>query len=264
MFLTALFLGVLEGMTEFIPVSSTGHLILFGHLLGFESEKAKTFEIVIQLGAIFAVCWLYRQKLWGTTIGMVRGHSKDWHFFWCILAGILPAMVAGLLFHEYITSVLFNPLNVAIMLIIGGIVILLIERLNITPRIAQMNELSILLCLKIGLCQSLALIPGTSRSGATIMGGVLLGVERKVATEFSFFLAIPTMFAATFFNLYVQWHALNFEDLQLIMVGFIAAFFSALLVVKAVVHYIGRHGFSPFGWYRIMFGTVMLIYLYQA
>lgn len=261
MLFIALLLGLIEGMTEFLPVSSTGHLILFGDILGFEGPPGKTFEIVIQLGAILAICVLYRSKLTDTAVGLVKREAKDWRFAMGILLAFLPAMLFGALFHEFIKEKLFNPHSVSIALIIGGIVILLVERLRPTPRYHSIEEFSLPLCLKIGLCQCLALIPGTSRSGATIIGALLLGADRKAATEFSFFLAIPTMFAATVFDLYNNWKFLSLDNIQIIAVGFIAAFISALIVVRWVVAYISKHGFTPFAIYRIILGSVMLYLL---
>lgn len=259
---TAFLLGVIEGMTEFIPVSSTGHLILFGDILGFEGPPGKVFEIVIQLGAILAVCWLYRRKLGETAAGMLRRNRKDWRFATGILLAFLPAMIAGALLHGFIKTVLFNPINVSVMLIIGGVAILAIERYKPPARHHAPEHFSLSLCLKIGLCQCLALIPGTSRSGATIMGALLLGVDRKAAAEFSFFLAIPTMLAATVFDLYLNWGTLTFNGAGLIAVGFVTAFLSALAVVRAVVAYIARYSFTPFAWYRIALGSLMLYLLY--
>ncbi len=261
MLFIALLLGLIEGMTEFLPVSSTGHLILFGDILGFEGPPGKTFEISIQLGAILAICWLYRGKLAATTVGLVRREAKDWRFAMGILLAFLPAMLFGALFHKFIKENLFNPHSVSIALIIGGVIILLVERYRPKPRYHAIEEFSLALCLKIGLCQCLALIPGTSRSGATIIGSLLLGADRKAATEFSFFLAIPTMFAATIFGIYDNWELLSFDNLQLIAVGFIAAFISALIVVRWVVAYISKHGFTPFAIYRIILGSVMLYLL---
>lgn len=261
MVFTAFLLGLIEGMTEFIPVSSTGHLILFGDLLGFEGPPGKVFEIVIQLGAIFAICWLYRKKLVSTTAGIVRRDAKDWRFAGGILLAFLPAMVLGALFHDFIKSVLFNPHSVSVVLIIGGIAILVIERIKPAARYHSLDGLTLLLCFKIGLCQCLAMIPGTSRSGATIMGSLLLGLDRKAAAEFSFFLAIPTMFAATVFDLYLNWHSLNFDGALLIAVGFATAFFSAMIVVRAVVAYVARFSFAPFAYYRIALGALMLYLL---
>lgn len=254
----ALLLGIIEGLTEFLPVSSTGHLILFGELLGFEGPKGKTFEIVIQLGAILAICWLYRRRLAAMLCGAVRGHPADRHLISGLLLAVLPAMVVGGLFHRFIKEVLFNPEVVSVMLIVGGIIILFVERMKITPRYEKMDELPLSMCLKIGLCQCLALIPGTSRSGATIIGALLFGAQRRVAAEFSFFLAIPTMFAATVFSLAEHWHELSFNDAELIATGFIAAFISALLVVRVFMAYLARFGFTPFAWYRIVLGLLML------
>lgn len=258
----AFWLGVIEGMTEFIPVSSTGHLILFGDILGFQGPPGKAFEITIQLGAILAVCWLYRKKLASTATGMLHGEARDWRFAGGVILAFLPAMVFGALFHQFIKAVLFNPVNVSVMLIIGGIAILLIERFKPPASHHTLDSLTLPLCLKIGFCQCLALIPGTSRSGATIMGALLLRLDRKTAAEFSFFLAIPTMFAATVFDLYQNWNVLNAEGAQLIVVGFVTAFVSALAVVRAVVAYIARFSFAPFAWYRIALGSVMLYLLH--
>lgn len=258
MLLIAILLGIIEGLTEFLPVSSTGHLILFGDLLGFEGPKGKTFEVVIQLGAILAICWLYRRKLLGTARGTFRKNPADVRFAGCILLAFLPAMMVGALFHGYIKAALFNPFTVSVVLIFGGVVMLLAERYKPGMRYGSVEDLTPALCLKIGIFQCFALIPGTSRSGATIIGALLLGVGRRAATEFSFFLAIPTMFAAAAFQIYVNWDDLNLDGIQLIIAGFIAAFFSALLVVRWAVGYIERHGFAPFAWYRIGLGMLML------
>lgn len=257
----ALLLGIVEGMTEFIPVSSTGHLILLVDLLGFQGPPGKVFEIVIQLGAILAICWLYRSKLSHTLSGMAKRDTKNWHFALSILIAFLPAMVLGALFHDYIKTALFNPINVACALMLGGVAILLIERYKPEPKVHEADSFSYCLSLKLGLCQCLALIPGTSRSGATIMGALLLGVDRKAATEFSFFLAIPTMLAATVYDLYKNWHSLSFDGIQLIVIGFVAAFISAMLVVRFVIAYVARHGFMPFAYYRIALGAVILLML---
>lgn len=259
----ALLLGMIEGMTEFLPVSSTGHLIIFGELLGFQGPDGKAFEIMIQLGAILAICWLYRKKLSDMMRGVIKGNAADRRFALGIMLALLPAMIMGGLFHRFIKDVLFNPFIVSIALIVGGIVILLVERRPVRPRYHALEQLPLSLCFKIGLCQCLALIPGTSRSGATIIGALIWGAERKVAAEFSFFLAIPTMFAATLFNLYESRHTLNFDDAELIAAGFAAAFISALLVVRLFMAFISRHGFAPFAYYRIALGLFML-YVFQA
>lgn len=258
MFLTAILLGIIEGMTEFIPVSSTGHLILFGEILGFQGPPGKVFEIVIQLGAIAAVCWLYRQKILQTATGFFRGRKSDMRFAMGLFAAFTPAMVFGALLHKTIKGVLFTPHNVSIALIVGGIAIILIEKFKPKAQHHAMEKFSLPLFFKIGLCQCLALIPGTSRSGATIMGAMLLGVDRKAATEFSFFLAIPTMLAAVLFDIYKNMDTLTLDGAQLIAAGFIAAFVSAMLVVRAVVAYVARHGFIPFALYRIALGALML------
>ena len=257
----ALILGIIEGLTEFIPVSSTGHLILFGDILGFKGPPGKVFEIVIQLGAIFAVCWLYRSKIISTTVGTLKRNPQDIKFAVGLFVAFIPAMILGALLHDYIKTVLFNPFNVSVALIVGGIIILLVEKLKPTTTKNKIEEFSLPLFFKIGLCQCLALIPGTSRSGATIIGALLLGVERKAAAEFSFFLAIPTMFAATAYDVYKNFENLSFDGMQIIAVGFIAAFISAILVVKFVIGFISKHGFAPFAIYRILLGAVMLYLL---
>jgi len=260
MLFIALILGIVEGLTEFIPVSSTGHLILFGDLLGFQGPAGKTFEIVIQLGAIMAVCWLYRKKIFTTTLGVLRQNPSDTRFAGGVIIAVIPALFFGALFHDFIRSALFSVTTVSLALIFGGIVILLAERMKPATRFETLESLSPMLCLKIGLCQCLALIPGISRSGATIIGAYLMGVERRVATEFSFFLAIPTLLAASVFGLFENWESMHSADFQLIAAGFTAAFLSALLVVKLVVDYISKHGFAPFAYYRIVLGLIMLAF----
>lgn len=263
LYLKALLLGIIEGLTEFLPVSSTGHLIIAADILHFNGSSAKTFEIVIQLGAILAVCWHYRARL----IVLLRTSPKEqavqnFNFILNLCLAFLPAAVLGLVFHGYIKEHLFTPFNVAIALIVGGVIILWVEQRRYTPRINSVDEVRWKTALKIGLCQAVALIPGTSRSGATIMGGLLFGLSRQTATEFSFFLAIPTMFAATLYDLYKSWHLLNSHDIGLFAVGFIAAFVSALLMVKALLAYVAHHSFRSFAWYRIGFGVLVLIYFW--
>ena len=256
-FAHAAFLGIVEGLTEFIPVSSTGHLILLIDLLGAATPPGQVFEIVIQLGAILAICWYYRAKLFSAVLGAPKDAAKR-HFLFSIILAFLPAAVLGVMFHGYIKSVLFDPVVVASALVIGGFIILLVERYKPEAAYHDSEAFSFSLALKIGFCQALAMIPGTSRSGATIMGALLLKVDRKAATEFSFFLAIPTMLGATVYDLYKNWSILNLDDAELIAVGFIAAFFSALLVVRTVIAFISKHGFVPFAYYRILVGSVML------
>lgn len=251
----ALLLGVVEGLTEFLPVSSTGHLILLVDLLGFAGPPGKVFEITIQFGAILAVCWLYRRRLWE----MARRPAQP--FTLHLLLAFLPAMVIGFFAHGFIKEHLFSPLVVSVMLVLGGIVILLIEKMRPVPKVMSVEKMDWKLALKIGFFQCLAMIPGTSRSGATIMGALWLGLERKAAAEFSFFLAIPTMFAATAYDLYRNWNLLAVDNAVVIGLGFFAAFVTALVVVKTVIAFISRHGFAPFAYYRILLGLGMLAFL---
>jgi undecaprenyl-diphosphatase len=257
----ALILGILEGLTEFIPVSSTGHLILLVDLIGFEGPKGAVFEIAIQMGAILAVCFVYKQRL--TTVACTLNQKNSQDFVLKLLIAFLPAAVIGFFAHSFIKGVLFNPWVVSYMLIIGGVIILFIERLNIKPKYKSMEEITYKTALAIGFMQCLAMIPGTSRSGATIMGAMVIGTERKTATEFSFFLAIPTMLGATVYDIYKNADHLNADAGGLIAVGFISAFLAAILVVKTVISFINKHGFAPFAYYRIVIGSGMLILLNQ-
>lgn len=263
MYWKALLLGIIEGLTEFLPISSTGHLIIAADVLNFNGNREKTFEISIQLGAILAVCWHYRARLIALTHTSPSAQAaKNFNFIFNLCIAFLPAAVLGLVFHRLIKEHLFTPFNVAIALIVGGVIILLIEQRRYTPRINSVDDMCWKTALKIGLCQAVSLIPGTSRSGATIMGGLLFGLSRQTATEFSFFLAIPTMFAATLYDLYKSWHLLSSHDIGLIAVGFTAAFASALLTVKALLAFIAHHSFRAFAWYRIGFGSLVLIYFW--
>ena len=261
--LTALFLGIVEGLTEFIPVSSTGHLILLVDILGFEGPPGRVFEIVIQFGAILAVCWLYREKLIAVTKGLLSAEREAYIFSRNLFLAFIPSALIGLQFHEVIKTVLFSPFVVSVALIVGGILIILIEKLRPEPRVHTTEALCWQRSLAIGFCQALAMIPGTSRSGATIMGALLFRMERKAAAEFSFFLAIPTMLAAASYDTYKNWHHLDASGMEVIGVGFVSAFIVALLVVKHVVGFISRHGFVPFAWYRIVIGSLMLALLYS-
>jgi len=255
--LQAALLGLVEGLTEFLPVSSTGHLILIIDLLGFAGPSGKLFEIVIQLGAILAVCWVYRQKLLDTALHLYD-NAQARHFTAVILAAFLPSMIIGVLAYKTIKTVLFSPLVVSVMLIVGGIAMLLIERFRPKPRFHSTDEVTLRRALAVGLFQCIAMIPGVSRAGATIMGGMLMGIDRKTATEFSFFLAIPTMIAATVYDLYKNWHDLNADGAAVIGIGFICAFVTALIVVRTAIGFVSRHGFAPFAVYRIILGVVML------
>ncbi|PIR37121.1 MAG: undecaprenyl-diphosphatase [Alphaproteobacteria bacterium CG11_big_fil_rev_8_21_14_0_20_39_49] len=260
--LLALLLGIVEGLTEFIPVSSTGHLILLIDILKFKGPEGRVFEIVIQLGAILAVCWLYRKKLIRVLIGLPKEKEAQ-KFAFNITLAFLPAAVLGVMFHSFIKEVLFSPTVVSVSLIVGGILILIIEKTAPKPKYDSIEKISFKTALMIGFAQALAMIPGTSRSGATIMGSLLLKVERKTATEFSFFLAIPTMLGATVYDLYKNSDILSFDNLAIIAIGFFAAFFAALLVVRTVINFISTHGFKPFAYYRIVLGTIMLILLHH-
>jgi len=254
----ALILGIVEGLTEFLPISSTGHLILAGDLLNFNDERGKVFEIVIQFAAILAVCWEYRAKLGSVVSGLVRRQESAQRFTVNLFIAFLPAAVLGLLFASKIKAHLFAPVPVALAFIIGGLVILWAEKRQHVVRIESVDDMRWRDALKIGLAQSLALIPGTSRSGATIIGGLLFGLSRKAATEFSFFLAIPTLTAATFYEMVKYCLMFYAHDWWLFAVGSAASFVSAFLCVRWLLRFISRHDFSAFAWYRIGFGLVVL------
>ncbi len=256
----AVLLGVVEGLTEFLPVSSTGHLILVSDLIGFEGPNSKVFDIVIQLGAILAVCWLYRTRILAVAFGMFS-NPDDFRFARNVLLAFLPSVVIGVLAYGFIKRVLFSPWVVSVTLILGGIAILLIERMNKSPRHHIIERFPTLTSLGIGFCQCVAMIPGVSRSGATIMGAMLMGVDRKAAAEFSFFLAIPTMLAATVYDLWKNRATLNGDGLDVIAVGFVVAFVAAIPVVRGFVGFVSRRGFGPFAWYRIGVGLLMMAIL---
>lgn len=260
MFFYAIILGLVEGITEFLPISSTGHLIIVGEILQFSGAPGHLFEISIQLGAILAICWLYQKKLTDVACGIFSDKTAQ-RFTLNIILAFLPAAILGFLFHKVITEVLFNVWVVATMMIIGGFAIIAIEKWKPAPRRDSLDDITIKDAVMIGLCQSLAMIPGLSRSGATIMGAMLLGVERKTSAEFSFFLAIPTLFAATAYDLYKNYNELTMNGITLIAVGFVSAFISAIIVVRWFVPFISRHGFVPFAWYRIIVGTLLLALL---
>jgi undecaprenyl-diphosphatase len=266
--LKALILGVVEGLTEFLPVSSTGHLIIVGDLLDFNDELGKVFEVVIQLGAILAICWEYRQRLLKVAAGVVDDPVAQ-RFVINLFIAFLPAAIIGLLFIKAIKAHLFQPFTVAIAFIVGGLVILWVEkRHQYRPRIHSVDEMRWGDALKVGLAQVLSLIPGTSRSGATIMGGMIFGLSRQAATEFSFFLAIPVMFAAAFYDFYKHWSLMSVGELGVFAVGFVTAFISAFFAVRALIRYVVGHTFVAFAWYRIVFGVILLLYyrseLFQA
>lgn len=258
----AVILGVVEGATEFIPVSSTGHLIVAGDWLGFTGEDAKAFEIFIQLGAILAIVWLYRVRL-ARVLRTAATDPTSRRLVTNLLIAFLPAAVVGLLAHKAIKAYLFSPMVVAITMLLGGIAILLIELWRPRPQVATVEELPPPTALGIGLAQVLALVPGTSRSGATIMGAYCLGLTREAATEFSFFLAVPTMVAATGYDLAKSASALSSADVPLFGVGFLVAFLTAVIVVRAFVAYVARSSFAAFAWYRIGFGLLLLVWYWR-
>ena len=253
----AAILGIVEGLTEFLPISSTGHLIILGDLLGYNDETSKVFKIVIQLAAILAVCWDYRERLTKMVTGLPN-HAPSRRFATMLFIGFLPAAVLGLMFHSTIKALLFNPITVATMLIAGGFIILYVEKRAYHPHINSVDEMRWPDALKVGFAQALAMIPGTSRSGATIIGGLIFGLSRKAAAEFSFFLAIPTMFAATAYDLYKNWGLLRADDLPVFAVGFVTSFLAAMWAVKGFIRFISNHTFVIFAWYRIVFGLVVL------
>jgi undecaprenyl-diphosphatase len=255
--LHAFILGIVEGLTEFLPVSSTGHLILVGDLLHFNDDKGKLFEIVIQSGAIFALCWEYRLRIAGVLCGLPNDRAAQ-RFTLNLAVAMLPLAVLGLLFQNALKEHLFRPLPVALAFIIGGFIILWAERREHRIRIETVEELDVLDAFKLGCAQALALIPGTSRSGATIIGGLLFGLSRKAATEFSFFLAIPTLLAATAYELFKERALLSADDLAMWITGFVAAFVSAFFCVRWLLRYISTHDFTIFAWYRIAFGIVVI------
>ncbi len=263
----ALLLGIVEGLTEFLPISSTGHLIVAGSLLGYTGEQAKVFEIVIQAGAILAVCWEFRARL----VRVVRGLPRDPRanrFVLNLVIAFLPAALLGLLLGRYIKELLFSPIPVAVAFVAGAFVILWAERRQRarpdTVRIDDVDEMRWTDALKVGCAQAFALIPGTSRSGATIIGGMLFGLSRRAATEFSFFLAIPTLFAACIYEAIKNRQMLAGADLTAFGVGFAAAFVSAFFCVRWLIRFVSHHDFTPFAWYRIAFGVMILVTAYTG
>jgi undecaprenyl-diphosphatase len=256
----ALVLGIVEGGTEFIPVSSTGHLILIGHFLGFQST-GKTFEVLIQLGAILAILLVYFSRLFGVLLCLP---TDAWarRFVVSVLVAFLPAALLGALLHSRIKAVFERPDLVCVALILGGIVLLVVDRLKLEPKDDNAFRFTPWLAFKIGICQCAALFPGVSRSGATIVGALLMGTTKRAAAEFSFFLAMPTMAGAFAYDLYKNYKLLDFADAANIGIGFIAAFISGLIVVRYLLDYVSRHGFAVFAWWRIIVGTVGLVGLF--
>jgi undecaprenyl-diphosphatase len=254
----AVVLGVIEGLTEFLPISSTGHLILAGDLLGFSDDRAKVFEIVIQTGAMLAIVWEYRMRFWRILSRLPYDRAAQ-RFGVNIFVAFLPAAILGLSFGKFIKTRLFQPVPVALAFVLGAIVILWAERRDRAARVSEVDAMTWLDALKVGLAQSFALIPGTSRSGATIIGGMLFGLSRRAATEFSFFLAVPTLIAAGGYDFWKNRALFEWSDLGLFAAGSAAAFIAAFFCVRWLLRYIATHSFVPFAWYRIAFGAVVLL-----
>ncbi|MGO3742512.1 undecaprenyl-diphosphate phosphatase [Kerstersia sp.] len=270
----AFFLGIIEGLTEFIPVSSTGHLILIGDWINFQSSDGKVFEVVIQLGAILAVMWIFRARLGQLIGGTLRGERQEVRFARNLIVAFLPAGVIGAIFISQIKAIFYHPGVVATTLIIGGLIMLYVERNAHNAKAPKqtaadaratsytLEEISWKQALGVGVAQCVAMIPGTSRSGATIIGGMIAGIQRKTATEFSFFLAMPTMLGAAVYDMYRNYHLLTQHDLSAIAVGFVAAFLSAILVVRAVLRFVANHTYRGFAWYRIALGLLVAVMLF--
>ncbi len=253
----ALILGVVEGITEFLPVSSTGHQIIVADLIGFGGERALAFNIIIQLGAILAVIWEYRRKIIDVVVGLPKERQAQ-KFTVNLLIAFMPAVVLGVAFADLIHEYLFNPITVAAALVIGGIVMLWAERRDHAIRAETVDDMTWTLALKVGFAQCLALVPGTSRSGSTIIGGLLFGLSRKAATEFSFFLAMPTMVGAAVYSGYKYLDLFQPGDFAVFAIGFVTSFIFAMLAVRALLKFIGNHSYAAFAWYRIGFGLLIL------
>ncbi len=258
-FLKAAFLGIVEGLTEFIPVSSTAHLLIASYLIDFTAIKNNLFEITIQLGAILAICVTYRDRILDLLINF-REKSQQ-KFILNLILAFLPAAIIGALLHKLIKEIFFNNFTIALTLILGGILMIAVERNPKKSKIDELENIKPTTAFCIGLCQCLAMVPGVSRSGATIISGLLLGLNRKVAAEFSFFLAIPTIAAASFYDLYKNSAELNFSNIEIIAVGLLTSFFSALVVIKWFIGFVSKNSFTSFGIYRIAIGTLVLIFL---
>lgn len=263
--LKALLLGIVEGATEFLPISSTGHLILVGAWIDFQSTESKVFEVVIQLGAILAVVWIFRARVWQLLSGAYKRDTVELALMRNIAIAFLPAAVIGAIFISSIKALFFHPGVVVVTLVIGGLIMLWVERPNAlkkAPTALSLETISWKQALAVGCAQCLAMIPGTSRSGSTIIGGMIAGIERKTATEFSFFLAMPTMFAAAIYDSYKHAAELSQTDVMAIAVGFVMAFLSALLVVRGLLAFLTKHTYRVFGWYRIVLGLVVAYFIF--
>lgn len=253
----ALILGVVEGLTEFLPVSSTGHQIIVADVINFGGEKAKVFNIIIQLGAILAVVWEFRRKILDVVIGLPKQREAQ-RFTVNLIIAVLPAVALGILFADIIHEYLFNPITVATALVIGGVIMLWAERREHVVHAETVDEMTWVDALKVGCAQCLAMIPGTSRSGATIISGLLFGLSRKTATEFSFFLAMPTMVGAAVYSAYKYRHLFQHDDVPVIAIGFVTSFIFAMIAVRALLKFIATHSYAAFAWYRIAFGLFIL------
>lgn len=257
----ALILGLVEGLTEFIPVSSTGHILLLGHFIGFQST-GKTFEVLIQLGAILAILTVYAHRLIAIALALPHQASAR-RFVFGVLLAFLPAAVIGVMLHGFIKTVLFeSPTLICSTLVIGGVILLVIDKMPLKPRYHDAMDYPLWLCLAIGFCQTLAMVPGVSRSGATIAGALLMGTDKRSAAEFSFFLAMPTMAGAFAYDLFKNRDILSMDDAAIIGVGFVAAFITAVFVVRGLLDFVGKHGFAPFAWWRIAVGLAGFAGLY--
>jgi undecaprenyl-diphosphatase len=261
--LEAIILGIVEGITEFLPVSSTGHLILTQSLLGLKGAAIDRHIIIIQGAAILAVCWEFRQKLLHTAFSL-HNDAVSRRFFLNLVIASVPLAVLGLTFENEIKAVLFNPVSVAIALVVGGFIILWAERRKHVERVQSVDELTAMDAVKLGLFQALALIPGTSRSGATIIGGLLSGLSRRTAAEFSFFLAIPALLAATAYDIYKARAEFTAAEVEPLIVSCVASFISALLATKLLLRFVSKHSFASFAWYRIVFGVIILVTAYSG
>lgn len=267
----AFFLGIVEGITEFLPISSTGHLILVGDWINFESNEAKVFEVVIQLGSILAVVWIFRGRLFQLIKGTLRRDPVELSFTRNLLIAFLPSAIVGLLFIKAIKALFFHPGVVVVTLVLGGFIMLWVERRrpasgpgsrSLSKQVQTLEKITWKQALVVGFAQCLAMVPGTSRSGSTIIAGMLAGIQRKTATEFSFFLAIPTMLAAAVYDMYKHGNLLTQQDLLAISVGFVSAFICALLVVRAILVFVSKHTYRAFAWYRIALGLVVGLWLW--
>ncbi len=252
----AIFLGIIEGLTEFIPVSSTAHLVLFSQFINFNSIQNNLFEVIIQAGAILAICFIYRRKL--SLVITDYKNPKQQKFVTNIFLAFLPAAIIGLIIHAFIKQYLFSNVTIAIALIVGGIIMIIVEKKDIKNKVNDIDNISYSTAIKIGFFQCIAMIPGVSRSGATIIGGLILGLNRKVATEFSFFLAIPTIFSASFYDLYKNISSLDMNNIELIAIGMISSFLSSLIVIKWFIGFVSKNKFTPFAIYRIILGISII------